>query len=175
MRVRCWVYQDLSEEEHLRVVSTVAQEIGLPLHLDDELLFWAQHFDGKNWATYENGARKGGTLRFKQGHVRVPKWPVLPVFESEERKRNRPFPCAFVEIRDLTMCAVGELTAEEMHKDGFENHAHVVDSMKKYYPTIALDSIVSFYEFGQTVWNDKKDFRYSRSEEIWVPKRIPDQ
>jgi len=149
-----------TERAHKHSMMSAVSSLGIPPHFDEELLFWAQHFDGLQWATYDNGHRKGGTLRFKTGVVRLPGEPRLLVYETEERKKKRPFPYATVDIAKVTVCPVEELSQEELFADGFENHDHVVDSMKKYYPTIALDSIVSFYEFGETQWRVKSEYRW---------------
>ena len=150
-----------TERRHKYLLKTAVEAVGLPVHFDEELLFWANHFDGKQWSTYDNGVRKGGTLRFKDGFVRLPIEQRLLVYETEERKKDRPFPRAAVDIVKVTVCPASELSYEELSKDGFVDHEQMLEDMTQYYSAMTAQSIVSFYEFGNADWRDKNDF-------VWI-------
>ena len=124
---------------------------GLPFYEDSELLFWPHHFDGKSWATYSNGRVKGGTMRFREGLVRIPTANELPTYVTEERKAGLP-PRAIVQIPGIVVCNAGEFTLEELASDGFFSHEDMMEDMRHYYPNLQSNSVMSFYWFGKTRW-----------------------
>lgn len=118
------------------------------LYVDTKLLFWAQHFDGKQFATYPTGYQKGGTIRFAEGKIRMPTSSKLPVYEAEEYKAGKP-PRGIVTISMFVVATLDELTEEELSKDGFTSAADAVNQMRNYYPTIRGWSTITYYVFGK--------------------------
>jgi hypothetical protein len=125
--------------------------LGMPFSVDERLLFWKHHFDEKDpneFTVYANGHKKGGTLRFKDGHIRIPAHPMLRVYESKEYELGYK-PRNWVSLDSILVCPAGELSQAELDMDGFLDHDDMIKSMKGYYPKIDMDSIVSFYTFGK--------------------------
>lgn len=117
-------------------------------YTDTKLLFGAQHFDGKQFATYANGYQKGGTIRFMDGKIRMPASNKLAVYETEDHKSGKP-PRGIVTIPTFLVTTLDELTEEELNKDGFTSVEDAFRSMRGYYPTIKGWSIISYYVFGE--------------------------
>lgn len=135
------------------------KQIKLDFHVDKELLFWEHHFNGTDFTIYDNGHKKGGTLRFKEGFVRIPETNLLQVYETNEYKEQGPlrgsggYHRGVVEIPRVVICRLDELHDEELERDGFNSMKEVLPSMLEYYPTIKDSSIVSFYYFGMLTRN----------------------
>src|SRR3972149_7141717 len=77
--------------------------IGAKYFVDDKILFWGQHFDGHDFATYSNGYKKGGSIRYREGFVRIPSHVIIPVYETKEFEASKP-PRALIEIPKIVVC-----------------------------------------------------------------------
>ncbi|HIH23955.1 TPA: hypothetical protein HA251_02880 [Candidatus Woesearchaeota archaeon] len=152
---------DLTELTHEHGKSLVPHlkgqlaDLELNFFVDDKLLFDHQHFDpnikdGAGFATYKNGHKKGGALRFMQWHIRMPAYDTLPVYETKEYSPSAS-PRAIVTIPSFVVCPARHLTQDELDMDGFRDHDEMIREMQRYYKTITRGSIVSFYRFGDAI------------------------
>jgi hypothetical protein len=118
----------------------------LVAHVDKYLLFSGEeHFTALTGA-YSNGYRKTGTPRFKQGHIRLPFGMMLPVYETAEFNKRAP-PRGIASFNYVVACHLKDMTEQERLHDGFNSQEEMLEGMKRYYPLINLDSIVSYYKF----------------------------
>ena len=137
-------------------LETLLAGFGLALSGDDKLLFWEQHFGEYGWAKYPNGKKKGGTMRFKEGVIRVPTYKQIPVYETNEFK-NELNPRGLVYLDMLVVAHPGDFTEEELALDGFKSSKQLVKDMRNYYKTLSEDSVLSFYRFMDTIWDPNPD------------------
>jgi hypothetical protein len=118
----------------------------LVAHVDKYLLFLGEeHFTALTGA-YPNGYRKTGTIRFKQGHIRLPFGVLLPVYETAEFNKRAP-PRGIASINYVVACHLRDITEDEWLRDGFNSQEELLEGMKRYYAELSLDSIVSYYKF----------------------------
>ena len=131
------------------------KEKKLTFFVDESFDFYSHHFDGNNWVTYPNGRVKAGTLRFRDGLVRIPADRDMRVNETFPHSKKKIYR-AQVRVPKLVICNLHELTEEELMNDGFSlSIAQVVKSMKGYpgYGSINRNSVVVYYYFGKTEWS----------------------
>jgi hypothetical protein len=131
-----------------------ATAISDTLSLDDKILFWAHHFNGQDWAVYPNGTKKGGTIRYKEGAIRIPAKQELPVYETKEFQAGKP-PRAIVTLDKIYVVTAKFIPPELLPLDGYKSTAEMVESMREYYPNMSSESTISFYQFAKTQWGKK--------------------
>ncbi|MBI4141540.1 hypothetical protein HY484_01290 [Candidatus Woesearchaeota archaeon] len=145
-------FEFTGKENEVSFFQELIREIGRidnpQFYTDTKLLFWAQHFDGKKFATYETGYQKGGTIRFMEGKIRLPADNKLAVYETEEHKAGKK-PRGIVTVPSFLVASLERLTEEELNKDGFTSAEDALRNMRSYYPTIKPWSIISYYVFGE--------------------------
>ena len=122
---------------------------GQSFFIDNILLFEKQHFNEKDFATYDSGEKKQATLRYRPGQIRIPSRNILEVYETSEFEKGK-VPRGLVEIDTIIISPIQELTEEELRKDGYVSTEQAIKSMQKYYPDLTKDSVVSLYLFGET-------------------------
>jgi hypothetical protein len=132
-------------EDQLKIVLL---KYDLPFSVEKSIRFWAQAFTHKGTFTvYDNGKIKSATLRFRDGAISIPKYHVLPIYESGEFKRGMK-PRGFATIETLVIGNYTDFTLSELARDGFTSHAEILPDMKKYYQNVNNNSIFTYFLFG---------------------------
>jgi hypothetical protein len=138
-----------NESEYIQRLADFWGRRGLQIAIDKNLLFWPHHFEAFEHG-YPNGHIKGGTIRFKQGCIRVPFGKRLPVYESTEFKQNLP-PRGIVTIDYVSAAPLCLVIEQEWLRDGFESKEDLLWQMAeypgRYYKELTRYSPVSFYNF----------------------------
>jgi len=147
----------INQSEYTHGPNLVAMLMGQLAHVelsyvvDSELLFWNTAFGNDGFAITANGRRQEGTIRFKDKHIRIPAYNVIPVYESTEFERKLK-PRAIMHIDRFLVCEAQGLTPEELAMDLYRDHKHMLSDMSGYYPTMNAISPISLYPFGKTVF-----------------------
>jgi hypothetical protein len=132
-----------------------ARREGLEFYVDEYLCFLEGHFEGDSWVNYGPKHQKSGTMRYKEGVIRIPATDVLPGYETQEYNQGK-MPRVLVEIPQLVIANAQDLHKMEIRKAGFRDHDHMIDVLQQSYPTIRKESMVTLYAFGDALWRPTK-------------------
>jgi len=135
----------VDEAERIKEYDEFLKRQGYPVSVDKMLLFWEHHFEAFETG-YPNGYKKEGTIRYKQGMIRLPFGNKLLVYESKEFEEGKQ-PRGIATIESVVITRLKGLTEEEWLKDGFVSQEDLLEQMRGYYPDLSLYSWVSLYKF----------------------------